>query len=236
MGWIGEWGEVMGEARVRAKLGREADGQMLSLSSSGSSDEARCCFVVVKGGMTRRRVGARPRPTSLNSCAVMRSPDALIRPEEKTTPDARSANANANGASSSLSARETLSKEEEDCEAQEEVSGVSWCSPRVTWRRGDSDSGAHWVGETVRLESVGELEDADGGTHAVVQAYVQIRFQMCFQVLHSGVVTVVKKARNVGVGVTHWHGLRRIGLGIFAAVANDSMHFRRLRIHHDHGH
>ena len=163
----------MGEARVRAKLGRNADKQLPSFSSSGSSDDACCCFVVVREGMTRRRVGARPRPASQNSCAVMRSPDALIRPEEKTTPDARSANANSNGASSTLSA---MASREEDRGVQEEVSGVCWCSPRVTWRRGDSDSGAHWVDEMVRLGSVGELEGADGGTHTVVQAYVQIRF------------------------------------------------------------
>ena len=164
----------MGEARVRAKLGRDADKQLPSFSSSGFSDKACCCFVVVREGMTRWRVGARPRPASQKSCAVIRSPDALIRPEEKTTPDARSANANSNGASSSLSA--TASSRDEDRDVQKGVSGVCWCSPRVTWRRGDSDSGTHWVDEMVRLGSVGELEGADGGTHTVVQPYVQIRF------------------------------------------------------------
>ena len=103
-GWMGERG-VMGEARVRAKLGR--DGQ-LPPSSSSSSEGACCCSVVIvvraaaEGeGMTRWRVGASRRPPRVralrNSCAVTRSPEALMRPEEKTTPESRSAKTRGEG-------------------------------------------------------------------------------------------------------------------------------------------
>ena len=71
-GWIGERGEVMGEARVRAKLRREADEQLPSFPSSESSDEASCCFVVVREGMTRWRVGAGRRKRRLRTHSLRR--------------------------------------------------------------------------------------------------------------------------------------------------------------------
>lgn len=50
-GWIGERGAVMGEERVRAKVGR-GDGQ--ALSSSSSDDDSCCSLGAAAGeGMTR---------------------------------------------------------------------------------------------------------------------------------------------------------------------------------------
>lgn len=81
--------------------------------------------------MTMWRVGASPRALR-NSCAVTRSPEALMRPEEKTTPDARSAKTNADRASLSLLAMEAaLASRKEGGDIW--MSGV-YCSPWVVVR------------------------------------------------------------------------------------------------------
>jgi hypothetical protein len=144
---------VVGEARVRAKLGR--GGRALFLPFDDADDCRSKLVVPLVGaaaaaaavaaeseaeGMTRWRVGASPRALQ-NSRTVTRSPDALIRPEVKMTPDWRSAKTG-----SALSAMEVLTARRKDCDVR--VSGlgvvpVNW-PPRVTRGRkvvrGDSDA------------------------------------------------------------------------------------------------
>jgi len=67
----GCWDGEMGEGRVSARLGR---------------------LLLLLLGMMRHRVGASTRCGLLwNSCVVMRSPEAVLRPE-KTTPESWSTN------------------------------------------------------------------------------------------------------------------------------------------------
>jgi hypothetical protein len=145
---------VLGEGRVKAKLGR--GGRAIFLPFGDVVDA--CCStsvaLLVGGastaaeseaeGMTRWRVGASPRALQ-NSRTLTWSPVALIRPEVKMTPDWRSAKTETGSA---LSATEVLTARREDCDVRV-VSGsgvpaaVKW-SPRVVRGRnvvvrGDSD-------------------------------------------------------------------------------------------------
>ena len=143
----------MGEARVRTKLGRAwRGGRTLFLLSSVVNA---CCSTLVTlalvgaaagtaveseaEGMTRWRVGASPRALQ-NSRTVTGSPDALIRPEVKMTPDWRSAKTG-----SGLSATEVLTTRE-DCDVRVSDLGVvpvNWSPWAMRGRkvvRGDSDA------------------------------------------------------------------------------------------------
>ena len=143
---------MVGEARVRAKLGRggralffplfdDVDVCCSTLGALALVGAVAAAAVSEEGGMTRWSVGASPRALQ-NSRTVTRSPDALIRPEVKMTPDWRSAKTG-----SALSAMEVLTTRRGDCDVR--VSGlgvvsVNW-SPRVMHGRkvvrgGDSDA------------------------------------------------------------------------------------------------
>jgi hypothetical protein len=101
---------VVGEARVRAKLGRGLRVLSPPYGDVDASCPALAALALVGAtpaeseadGMTRWRVGASPRAMQ-NSRTLTRSPDALIRPEVKITPDWRSAKTG-----SALSAMEVL--------------------------------------------------------------------------------------------------------------------------------
>jgi hypothetical protein len=128
---------VVGEARVREKLGRGGQTHILPFDGDNA-----CCSTLVAPlvgaseaagaeseaeGMTRWRVGASPRALQ-NSRTVTLSPDALIRPEVKMTPDWRSAKTG-----SALSATEALTARRGDCDVR--VSGLGvvpvYWSPRI---------------------------------------------------------------------------------------------------------
>jgi hypothetical protein len=138
---------VVGEARIRAKLGRGGGAFFLLFNNVDASCSTLVTLALVGAtaaeseaaeGMTRWRVGASPRALQ-NSRTWTGSPDALIRPEVKTTPDRRSANTG-----SDLSAVEVL---REDCDVRVSGLGVPVpvrFSPRVMGGcnvvRGDSDA------------------------------------------------------------------------------------------------
>jgi hypothetical protein len=137
----------VGEARIRAKLGRGGGASFLLFDDV---DDSRSTLVALAPagatptaseaveGMTRWRVGASPRALQ-NSRIWTGSPDALIRPDVKTTPDRRSAKTG-----SELSAMEALM---EDCDVRVLGLGVPVpvnFSPRDVGGcnvvRGDSDA------------------------------------------------------------------------------------------------
>ena len=177
---------MVGEGRVREKLGTGGGGEgrapflpfddvdpccstLLVVALAVGVAAAAVSLAEAAEGMTRWRVGARPRVLQ-NSRTVTWSPVALIRPEVKTTPDWRSAKTG-----SALSATEVLlTTVREDCDVRVSGSGlgvppVNW-SPRVTpgrevvvRGRGDSDA-LCTRRDTVNVRSgVGELESAEGG-------------------------------------------------------------------------
>lgn len=144
---MGERKAVVGEARIRAKLGRGGGPSFLLFDDVAASCStfvalapagATATVSEAAEGMTRWRVGASPRALQ-NSRTWTGSPDALIRPEVKTTPDRRSAKTG-----SGLSAMEVL---REDCDVRVSGLGVPVpvnFSPRVVGGRnvvrGDSDA------------------------------------------------------------------------------------------------